>query len=121
MSDVVVQLLPFVWRAIAGGLLVVVFALVSEVVSPKAFSGLFAAAPSVALASLTIVVLGEGAAKAREASIGMTVGGVAMAASCVMAVAAIPRLKAMWGSAAAWLAWLAAGLGLYWAVFIGAH
>lgn len=114
-------LLPFVWRAIAGGTLVIVFALVSHVVSPKAFSGLFAAAPSVAIASLTITVIGDGAAKARQASIGMTVGGAAMAASCVVAVAAIPRLKAMWGSAAAWVAWMAAGIGLYWTVFIGAH
>src|ERR1041385_1352818 len=98
---------PFVWRALAGGTLVVVFALIAEVLSPKAFAGLFAAAPSVALASLAITTATETAAKAREAATGMTVGGVAMAGSCVVAVAAIPRLKALWGSAAAWVAWLA--------------
>jgi hypothetical protein len=99
----------------------VVFSLIGEVVTPKAFAGLFSAAPSVALASLTITIVFESTAKAREASIGMVVGGVAMMACCVLAAVAIPKLGALWGSLAAWLAWLTVALGLYWAVFIGAH
>jgi hypothetical protein len=108
-------------RGLAGGALVVVFALIGEVASPKAFSGLFSAAPSVAVASLAITVVAESADKARQASIGMVVGGVAMVACCVVAVVVIPRIGSLWGSAAAWAGWAAADLGLYWAVFIGAH
>jgi hypothetical protein len=105
----------------AGGTLVVVFALIGEVVSPKAFSGLFSSAPSIAVASLTLTDIVEGTAKARQGSVGMVAGGVAMAACCVLAAVAIPRLQALWGSVAAWAAWLAVAMGLYWAVFVGAR
>src|SRR2546423_9938183 len=108
-------------RGLAGGTLVVVFSLVGEVVSPKAFSGLFSAAPSVAVASLAITLAFDDAEKARQATIGMVVGGVGMAACCVLAAAAIPRVHALRGSLAAWVGWAAVALGLYWAVFIGAR
>ena len=108
-------------RGLAGGALVVVFALIGEVVSPKAFSGLFSAAPSVAVASLAITIVAENPVKARQASTGMVVGAVAMAACCVLAAAVIPRIGSLRGSLAAWLGWAAVDLGLYWAVFIGAH
>jgi hypothetical protein len=108
-------------RGLAGGTLVVVFALISEVVSPKAFSGLFSAAPSVAVASLAITAGIENPGKARQASIGMVVGGIAMIMCCILAAATIPRIGALWGSVAAWAGWAAVDLSLYWAVFIGAH
>jgi hypothetical protein len=108
-------------RGLAGGSLVVLFALISEVVSPKAFAGLFSAAPSVAVASLAITAVFESSSKARESSIGMVVGAIGMAACCVAAVGAIPRLKALWGSAVSIVAWGIVALGLYWSVFIGAH
>ncbi len=108
-------------RGLAGGALVVVFALIGEVATPKAFSGLFSAAPSVAFASLAITIIAESPVKARQASIGMVVGGVAMAVCCVLAAVAIPRIRSLRGSLAAWLGWAAVDLGLYWAVFIGAH
>lgn len=108
-------------RGLAGGTLVVVFALISEIVSPKAFSGLFSAAPSVAVASLVITVVAEGPAKARQDSIGMVVGGIAMAMCCIAALAGIPRLGALRGSAAAWVGWAVVDFVLYWAVFIGAR
>jgi hypothetical protein len=108
-------------RGLAGGTLVVIFALIGEAVSPKAFSGLFSAAPSVSIASLIIIVVSEGPADARQASTGMVVGGVAMIACCILAAATIPRIRSLKGSLAAWAGWLAADLGLYWAVFIGAR
>lgn len=108
-------------RGLAGGVLVVVFALIGEVVSPKAFSGLFSTAPSVAVAGLAITIVAESSLRAWQASIGMVVGAVAMAVCCMLAAVVIPRTGALWGSLAAWLGWAAAGLGLYWAVFIGAH
>ena len=106
-------------RGLAGGTLVVVFALIGEATSPKAFSGLFSSAPSVALASLAITVAAEGVAKARADCVGMVVGAVAMSACCALAAVAVPRFRAVCGSAMAWAAWVAVGLGLYWAVFIG--
>jgi hypothetical protein len=40
---------------------------------------------------------------------------------CVLAAVAIPRVGSLRGSLAAWLGWAGVDLGLYWAVFIGAH
>jgi len=117
MADVGV----FALRALLGGVLVVGFALIGEMVTPKAFAGLFSAAPSVAVASLAITVVADNTHKARQASTGMVVGGIGMVACCVLAAVAVPRLQARLGSAMAWLAWAVVALGLYWAVFIGAH
>lgn len=111
----------FAARAAAGGTLVVLFSLISEAVKPKAFAGIFAAAPSVAVASLAITVLAQGPAQARQASIGMVAGAIGMAACCTVAVAVLPRLRAGRGSLLALGAWLVVTLGLYWTVFIGAH
>jgi hypothetical protein len=108
-------------RGLIGGALVVVFALIGEVVSPKAFSGLFSTAPSVAVASLTVTIVAENQFTAREASTGMVVGAVAMGVCCVIATVAIPRMHALRGTLAAWLGWAAVDLGLYWAVFTGAR
>jgi hypothetical protein len=108
-------------RGLAGGALVVVFALIGEAVTPKAFSGLFSAAPSVAVASLAITIVTENPGKARQAGTGMVTGGVAMAVCCMLAAAAIPRIRSLWGSLAAWAGWVAVDLGPYWAVFTGAH
>jgi hypothetical protein len=108
-------------RGLAGGSLVVISALIGETVTPKAFSGLFSAAPSVSIASLGLLVLTEGPAAAQHASTGMVIGGVAMIACCILAAAAISRIGSFKGSLAAWLSWLAVDLGLYWAVFIGAR
>jgi hypothetical protein len=106
-------------RGLAGGTLVVVFAVIGEATSPKAFSGLFSAAPSVAVASLLITLVVESASKARLDAVGMVVGGVGMAACCAAAAVAVPRFGALVGSTVAWLAWGASALGLYLAVFIG--
>lgn len=108
-------------RGLAGGALVVVFATIGEIVSPKAFSGLFSAAPSVAVASLAITIATDGSAKAWEASVGMVVGAVGMMVCCIVAAVAIPRVKALLGSLVSWVAWGVAALGLYWAVFVGAR
>ena len=108
-------------RGLAGGLLVVLFALIGEVVSPKAFSGLFSAAPSVAVASLVLTIVADGPGKAHQAGIGMVIGAVAMVVCCVLAVVAIPRVKSFAGSLISWLGWGAISLSLYWAVFLGAR
>jgi phage terminase large subunit-like protein len=77
-------------KGLAGGGLVVAFALLSEGLSPKRFAGLFSAAPAVALAGLAVVVIGETTHKAHENSLGMIAGGVGMIA---YAAAVIPLLR----------------------------
>ncbi len=108
-------------RGLAGGALVVLTALIGEVLRPKSFAGLFSSAPSVAVAGLAITIVFKGAATARQDSIGMVVGGIAMAVCCALAALAIPKVRAVWGSVVAWLGWAAVAGGLYWAVFLGAH
>jgi uncharacterized membrane protein (GlpM family) len=108
-------------RGLAGGTLVVISALISEAVSPKAFAGLFAAAPTVAVASLSVIIATEGPGAARQSVIGMVVGAIAMVACCILAAATIPRIQALKGSVAAWLGWIVVDLALYWGVFTGAR
>ena len=108
-------------RGLAGGTLVMVFTIIGDAVKPKAFSGLFSAAPSVALASLAVTLLFEDVNRARLDTVGMVVGGIGMSSCCVLAAIAIPRTRAVWGSAIAWTGWAAVSLGLYWAVFVGAR
>lgn len=101
MTQVVVLFL----KMLVGGAFVVVFSLVAEVLRPKSFSGLFAAAPSVAAGSLLITAVQATPAKAGLASSGMVAGSVGMVAACLAAMLTVPRLGSIWGSVAAWVAW----------------
>jgi hypothetical protein len=47
-------------RFIAGGPIVSVFAILGDVLRPKSFAGLFSAAPSVALVTLTLALIKQG-------------------------------------------------------------
>ncbi|HWG72796.1 MAG TPA: hypothetical protein VG184_01945 [Acidimicrobiales bacterium] len=94
-------------RAVFGGLLVVAFAVLGEVVKPKRFAGLFGAAPSVALANLALVVAVQGTAKAAVESRGMIGGAVAMIAACSAGVVAVRRLHALKGAGVMAMTWLA--------------
>ena len=77
-------------KGLAGGALVVAFALLSQGLEPKRFAGLFSAAPAVALAGLTVTLLDKGAHDAHQSAVGMIAGGVGMA---VYAAAVIPLLR----------------------------
>ena len=77
-------------KGLAGGALVVAFALLSQGLEPKRFAGLFSAAPAVALAGLTVTLLDKGAHDAHQSAAGMIAGGVGMA---VYAAAVIPLLR----------------------------
>lgn len=54
-------MMDLLWRFLLGGTLVSLFALIGDIVRPKRFAGLFGAAPSVALATLGLTVLKDGA------------------------------------------------------------
>ena len=99
--------LVIVLKAAAGGGLVVAFALLSDVLRPKSFSGLFSAAPSIAMASLLITALASGQSKAADAAGGMIAGAVGMVGYCISASVLVERFGSAAGSALAWLVWLA--------------
>jgi uncharacterized membrane protein (GlpM family) len=103
-------------KAMNGGLFVVAFALLGEVLEPKRFAGLFSAAPSVALANLSVVLLTKGAADGKENAIGMIAGAIALIVFCVVARKLVARYDALIGSALACGVWLVVAVGLYAAV-----
>jgi hypothetical protein len=105
-----------VLKACAGGLFVVAFALLAEAVQPKRLAGIFAAAPSVALASLILTVVFKGSHDASLAARGMIGGAVAFTAYTIVDVPALGRLGALRGSAAALVMWLAVAAAVTFAV-----
>src|SRR5262249_49355216 len=56
------ELMEYVIRFLAGGLIVSQFAIVGDILRPKSFAGLFGAAPSVALVSLSLAFANHGGA-----------------------------------------------------------
>ena len=86
MHDVVILAI----KGLAGGTLVLAFALLSQGLEPKRFAGLLSAAPAVALAGLAVTLLDKGAHDAHQASAGMIAGAAGMA---VYAAAVIPLLR----------------------------
>jgi Protein of unknown function (DUF3147) len=108
------QLIAVALKALAGGSLVVVFSGLGDVLKPKAFAGLFGAAPSVALASLFVTVLTGGPMKAARSSRGMIAGAVGMICYCVAATALVKRFGELGGSMLAWVAWIVPAVLVYW-------
>jgi uncharacterized membrane protein (GlpM family) len=70
--------MEFIFRFIVGGLIVSLFAVLGDVLKPRSFAGLFAAAPSVALATLGLTILTEGKLYAAAESRSMIVGAIAL-------------------------------------------
>jgi hypothetical protein len=105
-------------RFVAGAVVVTAFAVLGDVLKPKSFAGIFGAAPSVALATLTLTFLSDGASIAAIEGRSMIVGAVAFTAySLVLAawlahrsMGAAPKAVLAWGT------WLVVALGLWWTV-----
>jgi len=105
--------MDLVLRFVIGGLVVSAFAALGELWRPKTFSGLFGAAPTVALASLALAFHEHGADYVQTAAQTMMLGGLAMTVYCAtLVVLTRQRHFPVWlGAVAAWLVWLAtAGL-----------
>jgi hypothetical protein len=96
-------------KAADGGLFVVLFAVLGEMLEPKRFAGIFGASPAVALANLLVIALAKGDAAARSAAIGMIAGAVALAVACAAAIPAVRRWGAVRGSALLWGVWILVG------------
>jgi hypothetical protein len=103
----------YVAKFFAGGLLVCLFALISEACQPKQFAGLFSAAPSVLLATLIITLFIKGAAIARLDVEGAIAGAVGLTFYSLTASKIIKRTGTLAGSLLSLLAWLAVSFGVF--------
>lgn len=65
-------------RFFIGGLVVSIFSLISDLLKPKTFAGLFGAAPSIALATLSLTVLKEGKRFAAAEAHTMVLGAIGL-------------------------------------------
>jgi uncharacterized membrane protein (GlpM family) len=95
----------WVLKTLAGGSLVVVFAVIAQMMTPKRLAGVLAAAPSVALGSLAVTIAAKGPAEATSAAHGMVAGAVAFTVSCLVLVPALRRWGVWRATGAALAAW----------------
>jgi uncharacterized membrane protein (GlpM family) len=75
----------YIFRFVVGGAVVSFFAVLSEMLRPKSFAGLFSAAPSIALATIGITIAHQGKAYAAIESRSMVLGAIgffAYASAC---------------------------------------
>jgi len=66
-----------VFRFLAGGMLVSLFACAGDIFRPKSFAGLFGAAPSIALATLGLTIATDGKQYAATEARSMVAGAIA--------------------------------------------
>jgi hypothetical protein len=104
-------------KAIVGGTVVCAFAAIGEFLRPRGLAGMFAAAPSVALASLAVTSIATGAASATSQATAMAAGAAALFVYCVVGIESVKRFGGMHGAIAAMVPWLAVAIGL-WAVVL---
>lgn len=100
-------------QALAGGVLVVVFALMGQVLEPKRFAGIFSAAPSIAIAGLAVTVLAVGDGPAARAAHGMLFGAAGFVAFSVLVRPLIGRMSVVPASLLGCVAWTVVAVGGY--------
>lgn len=83
--------MQLVIRFLVGGALVTLFAVVSDMLKPKSFAGLFGAAPSVALATLGLTVIHQGRHYAATEGRAMMIGAGAFMLYAIICNALIAR------------------------------
>jgi hypothetical protein len=106
--------MDYVIRFLAGGVLVSLFAVAGDVLRPKSFAGLFGAAPSVALATLTLAFWKHGGGYVSTEGRSMILGAIALAVYSFLVCQLLMRLRwsALGATLAATAAWLVAAIGL---------
>jgi cbb3-type cytochrome oxidase subunit 1 len=80
-------------RIVAGGIAVSAFSVLGDLVEPKTFAGLFGAAPSVALATLTLAIVKEDRGYASLEARSMIIGAIAFFAYAVTVSQLLLRRK----------------------------
>ena len=102
-------------RFLIGGIAVSVFAVLGDLFKPKSFAGLFGAAPSVALATLGLMVAGDGRHYAVTEANSMIAGAIAffVYASSVSWILMRGRFTALFITVSALPLWAAVAFGLW--------
>ena len=88
--------------------------MVTDVLKPKAFAGLFSAAPSVAIASLALTAMLMSSDKASQSALTMIAGAVGMIAFCAVAGLLEKKVGAIVGAGVAWLSWVVVAALVFW-------
>ncbi len=103
------------FRFVVGGLIVSVFAVLGELFEPKSFAGIFGAAPSVALATLTLTISSKGKPYAATELRSTVVGAIALFvyASLVARVLMSHNVPAKLGSSLLLAVWMVVAIGLW--------
>jgi hypothetical protein len=91
------MLLVLLLNFLVGDSLVVAFAVIAEAVRPRSFSGIFCAAPSIALANLGITLASDGPSVVRQEGIGMVIGALAMLIYVLVSEPAVRRAGSLIG------------------------
>jgi hypothetical protein len=101
-------------RFVIGGVIVTLFAILGDVLRPKSFAGLFAAAPSVALATLGLAFWKHGGDYVAIEGRSMVLGTVALAAYSFVVCQLLMRARwsAVRATAAALAIWIVMAAGL---------
>ena len=102
-------------RFLIGGVLVSAFALLGDLFKPKSFAGLFGAAPSVALATLSLTVVTKGASYVAIEARSMVAGAIAffVYTSFVSWIMMHYHRKALQVTVSSILLWLGVASGLW--------
>jgi len=115
-------MMDLVLRFLVGGVIVSFFAILGDIFHPKSFAGLFAGAPSVALATLGIAFATHGPGYVAVEGRSMLLGAGGLFVYCRLCLWLL--MSRNWPAMAATLvsipAWLMVSLGLWWLLFCGA-
>lgn len=112
--------MELIFRFLAGGVVVSIFSMAGDVLKPKSFAGLLAAAPSVALATLTLTVLKDGVPYAATEARSMVLGAVAFGLYAALASRMMMQAQRPALSVTTFLlsVWMVVALGL-WRLLLG--
>jgi hypothetical protein len=102
-------------RFVVGGLVVSLFALIGDMLKPKTFAGLFGAAPSVALATLSLTTRAQGHQYAATEAHSMMIGAAAFVLYALALASLMMRFRnsALWMSLSLLVVWVSLALGLW--------
>jgi len=103
------------FRFVLGGVVVAAFSVVGDVLKPKRFAGVFGAAPAVALPSLALTIMQDGAQDAATMARSMMAGAVAFLVYSVVVSFAVDHLELQgWVLAGvSWLAWFGVAFAIW--------
>ena len=106
--------MDFLIRFVVGGVVVSLFAIVGDVLRPKSFAGLFGAAPSVALATLTLTFAKHGGQYVAIEARSMILGAIALCIYSFLVCQLLMRVRcsALSATLAATVVWLVVAIAL---------